>query len=102
MITFEYRNIEPLDMKWYCLKIFDCLGDWIPIKAALGGSLLFMFLLLVLVGFLFLRRRKKQKTTKEIEVEDENPVYGMYEFADGRDIDEGRSEFADANDNYGS
>ena len=62
---------------------------------------MFMILLLVLVGFLFLRRRKKQKTTKEIEVEDENPVYGMYEFADGRNVDEGRAEIVDDNEYYG-
>ena len=68
--------------------------------AALVISLVVLFLL-ASVLFLVLRRRKKQRDTKETEDEDENPVYGMYEFADGRNIDEGRSEFVDDNENYG-
>ena len=68
--------------------------------AALVISLVVLFLL-ALVLFLVLRRRKTQRDTKETEDEDENPVYGMYEFADGRNIDEGRSEFVDDNENYG-
>ena len=48
-----------------------------------------------------LRHRKKQKAATEIEDEDQNPVYGLYEFADGRNIDEDRSEVVDDNENYG-
>ena len=68
--------------------------------SALVISLVVLFLL-ALVLFLVLRRRKKQRDTIDTEDEDENPVYGMYEFADGRNIDEGRSEFVDDNENYG-
>ena len=45
-----------------------------------------------------LRNRKKQIAANEIEDEDQNPVYGLYEFADWRNIDEDRSEVVDDNE----
>ena len=59
-------------------------------------------LALVLVLVLVVRRNKrKQKAAVRPKVEDKNPVYGMYYFADGKHIDEGRSEVTDGNDYYG-
>ena len=63
---------------------------------------LVVLVLLVLVLVLVLRRRKKQRTAKEIKAEDKNPVYGIYYFADGGNIDEGRSVVTDDNENYDS
>ena len=40
--------------------------------------------------------------TGEIKTEDENPVYGMYYFANGENVDDGRSEAVDDNVYYGS
>ena len=61
-----------------------------------------LLFLLALVGVLVVRRNKrKQKAAVRPKVEDKNPVYGMYYFADGRRIDEGRSEVTDGNDYYG-
>ena len=48
-----------------------------------------------------LKRKKKQRTARDLKKEEENPVYGMYYFADGRHIDEGRLEVVDNNDYYG-
>ena len=47
------------------------------------------------------RNKRKQKAAVRPKVEDKNPVYGMYYFADGKHIDEGRSEVTDGNDYYG-
>ena len=60
-----------------------------------------VLLLLALVIVLVLRCRKK-RGAKESKAEDENPVYGIYYFADGERIDESRSEVVDHNENYGS
>ena len=60
-----------------------------------------LLLLALLVLFLVLRWKKKQRI-EDARVEDENPVYGMYYFADGRRIDQGRSEVSDDNGYYGS
>ena len=58
----------------------------------------------MLVLVLVLRHRKSpQRAAREItKADDENPVYGMYYFADGEHIDESRSEVVDNNENYGS
>ena len=37
---------------------------------------------------------------RETSEEDDNPVYGLYEFADGSEIDQGRTEAVDENDYY--
>ena len=65
-----------------------------------------LFLLGLVVVFLIvlgLRRKKKkqQGTAREPRVEDENPVYGMYYFADGGHVDAGESEVVDECDYYG-
>ena len=71
--------------------------------AAIGAvsTVLLLLALLVLV-LLVLRRKKKQrrKAAKAPRVEDKNPVYGMYYFADGGRIDQGRSEVTDDNNAY--
>ena len=61
------------------------------------------FLVLVILGFLGFCLKKRNKTTKErdkVQDEDENPVYGLYEFEDG----EARyttAEVTDTNEVYG-
>ena len=62
----------------------------------------FLLFLLGLVIVLGLRRKKKkqQRTAREPRVEDENPVYGMYYFADGGHVDAGQSEVVDENVYY--
>ena len=67
----------------------------------LGGVLLAALLLCLLV--MVLRHKKKKK--KEIaaaqkSTEDKNPVYGLYYFTDGAQIDAGNSEVVDSNAGY--
>ena len=44
---------------------------------------------------------RKKKITSGTEWHDENPVYGIYYFADGEEVDESRAEFTDENVYYG-
>ena len=64
----------------------------------------FLLLLLAIVIVLGLRHKKKeqQRTAREPGVEDENPVYGMYYFADGGHVDAGKSEVTDDSYYYAS
>ena len=61
--------------------------------------------LLALLAF-FICRHKQQKRTRTTstleENNDENPVYGMYYFADGQHIDNETAEVQDENEYYGS
>ena len=60
-------------------------------------------LFLALLVFFICRHQKRTRTTSAVEENnDENPVYGLYYFADGEHIDESRSEVLDNNENYGS
>ena len=64
--------------------------------------MIIVFLLALVLVLVLRQKRKKQRPGKGIEVEDENPVYRMYEFADGGNIDAGTCEVVDDNDYYGS
>jgi len=60
-------------------------------------SVLVVFLVSTLI-FLFIRR---QKSRKEIQSgEDLNPVYGLYYFEDGQQIDDKNAEAIDENQDY--
>ena len=65
----------------------------------LGGVLLAALLLCLLV--VVLRHQKKKKiAAAQKSTEDKNPVYGLYYFADGAQIDGGNSEVVDSNAGY--
>ena len=49
-----------------------------------------------------LHRRKKNVKEEVIAQGDENPVYGMYYFANGEHIDYGSAEVQDDNEYYGT
>ena len=59
-----------------------------------------IFFVAVLV--VFMCKRKRRNRTPSVEHNDENPVYGMYYFADGRHIDDGTVEVQDDNTYYGT
>ena len=59
-----------------------------------------MIFVAVLVLFIFKRNRRNRAPS--VEHNDENPVYGMYYFADGRHIDDGTVEVRDDNTYYGT
>ena len=64
-------------------------------------SLVFLLVLVLVLVLRFRKKQKKQREANEAEDQDENPVYGLYEFADGSNIDEGRFEIVDDNEYYG-
>ena len=67
-------------------------------KVALITALALVLLLIASVLIcVLLKRKKKQRTVIKDE---DNPVYGMYYFDDGRHIDEGRSEVINDNEGY--
>ena len=79
--------------------------DWNPttlIVSSFGAVLLLLLLLLVLV--LKCRRRRQRVPTLEVEGDiedfDECPVYGIYYYAEGDQVDEGRNEFVDVCEDY--
>ena len=60
-------------------------------------------LFLALLVFFICRHQKSTRTTSAVEENnDENPVYGLYYFADGEHIDYETAEVQDDNDYYGS
>ena len=59
-------------------------------------------LLCIAVLVFFLCRRKKNVKEEVVAHGDENPVYGMYYFADGEHIDYGSVEVEDDNAYYGT
>ena len=71
---------------------------------AIAGSCVFGVLLLVVVAFLVMKRLMGNPSPRASSVEDtdENPVYGMYYFADGQHIDYGTLEVQDENPYYDS
>ena len=70
----------------------------IPALTSLG---VIIFCVVALATVCVLRRKKEQRRITERRSTDQNPIYGMYYFADGRHIDEGRSEVLDNNETYG-
>ena len=59
--------------------------------------------LLALLAFFICRHKQQKRTTSTLEENnDENPVYGMYYFADGEHIDYETAEVQDDNEYYGS
>ena len=65
------------------------------------SSLIVVLFVAVLVFFICKRRRRNRAPSVEHNA-DENPVYGMYYFADGRHIDDGTVEVQDDNTYYGT
>ena len=63
-------------------------------------SLVVLVLLLVLVICLY-KRCRERPAEPEWTRQDDNPVYGLYEFADGSNIDDNSAEVEDTNDYYG-
>ena len=59
-------------------------------------------LLCIAVLVFFLCRHKKNVKEEVVVHGDENPVYGMYYFANGEHIDYGSAEVEDDNMYYGS
>ena len=59
-------------------------------------------LLLTLVFVCALRHKKKPRIARETMDQDQNPIYGLYYFSDGRHIDESKSEVTDDNPIYSS
>ena len=69
--------------------------------ASISSVLVILCIVAVLVFVLY--RRMKGTRAPEIEEEvDENPVYDMYYFADGEQVDYGNSEVQDENQYYGT
>ena len=68
----------------------------IVISSAVG-----LVFLALLVFFIF-KHLRRTRTTSTVELNDENPVYGMYYFADGEHIDYETAEVQDDNENYGT
>ena len=65
------------------------------------SSLIVVLFVAVLV--LFICKQKRRNRTPSVEYNaDENPVYGMYYFADGQHIDDGTVEVQDDNTYYGT
>ena len=71
------------------------------VASAVAAVILLLSLVLVLVLAL-VKKRNQRKEARAPEVVDMNPVYGMYYFANGEQIDAGRSEVVDDNADYGS
>ena len=67
--------------------------------SAVAAVILLLSLVLVLV---LAKKKNERKEARAPGVVDMNPVYGMYYFADGEQIDAGRSEVVDDNADYGS
>ena len=78
----------------------DSATDDLTIAIASVGSII--ALLCVGVFVLFLCKRKNNKREEVIAQGDENPVYGMYYFANGEHIDYGSAEVEDDNAYYGT
>ena len=66
------------------------------------GGILLVALLLCLLVVVFLRQKKKKKeiAAAQKSAEDKNPIYGLYYFADGAQIDAGNTEVVDSNAGY--
>ena len=71
------------------------------VASAVAAVILLLSLVLVLI-LVLVKKRNQRKEARAPGVVDMNPVYGMYYFADGEQIDAGRSEVVDDNDYYGS
>ena len=65
------------------------------------GSVTAIFFIAVLM-FLICKCKRRKRKTSAVENNDENPVYGMYYFADGEHIDYGCVEVQDDNAYYGT
>ena len=66
-------------------------------------GLISCFIILLTIGSLGIclcKRRPKSKANEEVNDEDENPVYGLYEFQDG-EVTYTTAEVTDANEVYG-
>ena len=70
----------------------------ITLASLAAGALVLLAFVLVCV----LRHKKKQRIDRETMDQDQNPIYGLYYFSDGRHIDESKSEVTDDNPIYSS
>ena len=71
------------------------------VASAVAAVILLLSLVLVLV-LVLVKKMNQRKEARAPGVVDMNPVYGMYYFADGEQIDAGKSEVVDDNDYYDS
>ena len=70
---------------------------------AIIASISSVVLLLSIASTVFLLHRRKKNVKEEVVAQgDENPVYGMYYFANGEHIDYGSAEVQDNNEYYGT
>ena len=80
-------------------------GDSTTLTAVVVSSFAAVLLLLLLVLGLVLRCRRRQRVANleregDEEEVDECPVYGIYYFAEGDQVDEGRTEAVEINEDY--
>ena len=70
--------------------------------SAIGSVIAILFIAVLLFIICKCKRRKRTKSSSSVEENnDENPVYGMYYFADGEHIDYETAEVQDDNEYYG-
>ena len=73
-------------------------NEVVLVSAVSSGFAILFFAVLTLI---ICKHRRRNRSTS-VEENDENPVYGMYYFADGNHIDDGTSEVQDDNSYYGT
>lgn len=76
--------------------------DNIAVASAISSIVGVLFLALLVFFVCRNKHQKRTRTTSSVENNDQNPVYGMYYFADGEHIDYETAEVQDENEYYGS
>ena len=71
----------------------------IPAVIVATATAVVVFTLMLILGFV-LYRKKAQGTGTQTESSDDNPVYGVYYFADDSRVDNGENAVTDSNDYY--
>ena len=74
--------------------------EYIALASAISSAIGVAFLALLV--FCICRHQRRTRTASAVENNDENPVYGMYYFADGEHIDYGSVGVQDDNAYYGT
>ena len=97
MYIFPAQSAQRINSTTLNSKEKQAAGAGNPL--VLGGILLAALLLCLLVVVLRYKR-KKEIAAAQKSTEDKNPVYGLYYFADGAQIDGGNTEVVDSNAGY--
>ena len=84
------------------VTIFTNSGFSQPAVVASAVATVILLLSLVLALVLAKKKNEWKEARAGAGVVDLNPIYGMYYFADGENIDAGRSEVVDDNADYAS